>query len=574
MATMVGFSRGSAWAAVVGLLVLAGCTPQSTSEKSCAGQLDSPPTPGTHEAIGWKNLRASSGGRVDIPDGAWLDVPPGALPCDSTITVRISKTPYGGVKTYLLEPSGMQFEKPVVLNVPYGEPVPGVEPLMIAYSSSASTPWVKAGAEETNWEPVEVDHRDEENNVLALSLEHFTFVYVAVHVDEDAYLVVDLPDKYLRLGDALFTLTAHDDAHVESNWMPGHVAMVYRLPDEKKGRPVAHLVEATPPKVRSLNAGVIKVEEGHIFLGARRPPDPLFSDLQRSDATFTASAHIGDPYSVIGQGNVGLGSWSCVGFVEYCWDSVERGVLDEWREVTAATPLEMFRATRPVAEISERIRQPIVIPIYGVTLSPDSAIVARTFRGFYQKKENYELFADNLPEGATFTGSAAAGYRFEWTPKVEQGCVHVGGTTASCLGGAETYLIPLRMRAYPQGLLTPYFSGNIEVNQTLTVRVTGGTAVKTVAPSNGNGTASHLIGFGITKGAFVHSLEFIDEDTGQPPSDTPFPNQILTVTGKACANDNCAVTFDIKNTVSSVPTGTKKFRLTADYSVLPVSTGP
>ncbi len=59
--------------------------------------------------------------------------------------------------------------------------------------------------------------------------------------------------------------------------------------------------------------------------------------------------------------------------------------------------------------------------------------------------KSLELFADNLPEGATFTGSAAAGYRFEWTPTVEQGCVHVGGTTASCLGGAETYLIPLRM---------------------------------------------------------------------------------------------------------------------------------
>lgn len=533
------------------------------SGASCASNVT--PEPQAHEAIGWKFIRADSGGRVDIPDGAWLDVPPGALPCDSMITVRVPRDA-GEVRVYELEPSGMKFAIPVVLNVPYADKPDGSEPLMAAYHSSSANAVVHAGSEDTDWQPVDVAYRDEEKNVLGIALHHFTFVYSWVHIDDDAYVVLDLADKYLRPGDAVFSLTSFDDANKEPNWAPGHVGIVADCPDG--ARPVGHIIDSTPPKVRQTAVSTIKTEAGHLYMGARRPPDPKFTDLERSDCYAAAKSEVGDPYSLIGNGNLGLDSWSCVGIVEHVWDTIGRGVLGEFREVTAATPLELFRATRPVTEVWDRAKQKIEIPIYGVTIAKESPIAFRTLRGFYTRQGKYEIVATGKPDGSTFTGNSVDGYMFTWTPKIEDACVHVDGKPDDCFGGGASHLVTLEMTAYPEGLVSPWLGEKVIVNETLTLRVTGVTAVQDVVPDDGIGDAhEYLISLGVPPGAVIHEKIFTDEATGMYPSATPFPNHTLTVVSETCSETACSIRYALKNADTTPQTGTKKFRYYVDYSI-------
>jgi len=108
----------------------------------------------------------AEGGTVSLPDGAGVDIPPGALEEPTTITVSVSDsgfTPLPAVSSgsvYAFEPHGLEFLVAVTVIVPHqGQP----EELAL-YTSSPGADWVKLTA----------DRRPTE---LRAELMHFSFLF-------------------------------------------------------------------------------------------------------------------------------------------------------------------------------------------------------------------------------------------------------------------------------------------------------------------------------------------------------------------------------------------------------------
>jgi uncharacterized protein DUF4382 len=76
--------------------------------------------PGAATAL---HLAASAGGRLTLPGGVVLDVPPGAMPADGTLSIVEDVTSdIGGTlvgRAYDFYPSGLQFLSPVAITLPY-----------------------------------------------------------------------------------------------------------------------------------------------------------------------------------------------------------------------------------------------------------------------------------------------------------------------------------------------------------------------------------------------------------------------------------------------------------------------
>ena len=394
-------------------------------------------------------ISALQGGTLEIPGGARLEIPPGALAEDTTVSVTVPTDQKASTShvIFLLEPQGLTFKVPALLTFPYLE-VDGAQPMIKVYQSSTLNPLLDLGTERTDWALAEVENRDVVANELTIALEHFTFVYATVSVDDYAYLVLDMPPKYLKAGDIVFVLTSTEDDPPKPCWAPGHPGIFEGLTSYG----YYSVIEATPPKVRRLkfrgedkkNPGqedmalrpfTFKGEYGHLYLGPRRPGTPL-SDEQRQDAITWARNQIDAEYSMLGQGNLTNGSFSCVGLCESALDSVDAGVLDWRNEALAQTPLEMYRATRPVNELTEDVLVDIDIPIYGVTVHPDSPAWGLVFRGWYQRDVDYVITATDLPPGATFTGTPKSDFHLKWTPQRE----HAG----------QTFTVLLQMTATPR----------------------------------------------------------------------------------------------------------------------------
>ena len=65
-----------------------------------------------------KRIRAATGGSVEL-DGFRVDIPAGALPQDTTITIRLPVDPVLGKRVIAeFEPHGIQFNTPVTLSFP------------------------------------------------------------------------------------------------------------------------------------------------------------------------------------------------------------------------------------------------------------------------------------------------------------------------------------------------------------------------------------------------------------------------------------------------------------------------
>lgn len=555
--------RAGFWAVCVSVGACFGCDGfgQSSSE---AKDL-TVPQPGPEEALGWKYVSASKGGIVQVPDGAWLEVPPGALSHDTRIVIRIPNPPSGSFRTYQLEPAGTKFAKPVTLHIPYADHPSGREPVFTVLQGSETNPTVSATSELTNWQWADVVARDEDANVLSVGLSHFSFVFAINGVDDDAYLVLDLPWKYLHPGDVLVTLTtlALSDG---PDWRPGHVGILSKVEGGKLAQ--SSMIEATPDTVRQSPVHKINnlSNDGHLYLGARQPPGPPLALTERQLMLGFLQQQLGKKYSVVGSGLFDEDTWSCVGLAEGAYDFIDRGVLSGWRQATAAAPRELFAGTRPVTAIAERPEQPIQIPIYGVVVDPGSAIVMRSLRGHYQRTKLYTVAMPDSgkPEGATLTGDAATGYVFSWTPTLEQACDTTPGKPP-----CTPYAIPFELTAYPDGLLTPWFGGPVKITETLFVDVTGASRAFDLNPVQPLGTHQTTVSIQLPDDAIVKRTVFRDEATLAAPSMTPFTDHVMTVKydGVNPQSPNVVnLVLEIKNTSNKVVAEpTKKLRYIVDY---------
>jgi len=540
-----------------------GCS-ELTSESSESGSgSNQPPTPGEHEAIGWRRISASSGGTVDIPDGARLVVPPGALSKDTLITVRIPNPPSYTEREYKLEPSGLVFDKPAYLHIPYTDLPNGKPPLFTVFQASESNPIVDAGSEQTNWQYAEPEAWDDENDELVLRVEHFSWIYGLVNVDQDAYVVLDIPFKYLQPGDALFALTEAKFPLTEAtgpNWNPGHAGMLEVVPGAYAD--TAQVIEPTPPRVRRAPATNFTLGNSHLYMGARRPPENIVMTREdRENIMKFLTQQLGKPYHVFTQGNVDNDSFSCVGLVEAALDSVGDGALSPRNEAQLATPLGLFRATRPVTELSEHPEVEIQVPIYGVVADPKSAVIARTFRGHYTKTEAYTLEWSNLPSGAEFVANPSGGHIFKWKPTVEHVCTSTAavGVPDSCPAKGMTYLINVKLTAYPYGFLTPVIYENVVVEEQLAVNVTGHARVHELnaVPV---GSKEFTMGVQAAAGSLIHDVKFEDLTTPKIPGVSVM---LISLTQNGTSY---TALYSVDNTTGAVVNSPVKIRLWVDYS--------
>jgi hypothetical protein len=119
------------WAALV-LVVAAACSSSSSSTNT-----------GTSSGQG---TVGASGGQVSTSDGALtVNVPAGALPGDTQITITEIQSPIAGAigKTYEIGPTGTQFAKPVTLSFAYGGfDLMGTDPSALEVATIANGDWV------------------------------------------------------------------------------------------------------------------------------------------------------------------------------------------------------------------------------------------------------------------------------------------------------------------------------------------------------------------------------------------------------------------------------------------------
>jgi hypothetical protein len=405
----------------------------SSEEKAPVNQ--PPPTAPPGDTVS-KSISAAAGGRIDLPDGTSLEIPPGALAEDATITITTPKnqTDAGGFLIYQLGPSGTTFSKPVTLTVPYTDRPQG-DPLISAWEYSTVTPLVDLGSEKTRWQDLAPSARDMENNRVSFELQHFSFVLLAVAVPKYAHIVKDIPPEYLLPGDILFALTTLS-GKPGPDFNPGHVGMFVGGRDPCTDAISDRVIEATPPRVASSKLATFKTAFGHQYLGARRPGGGLtYGDragivtyLERQIGKDYGSAVPGTDIQIpVGEGNIDELAFSCVGLAEAALDSIDKGVIPALNEAFASVPLELWATTVPVSDITVEVGDQVDIPVVGLVLHPSSPWALTTVRGWYCRGKqpcctrgsycnDYEIAASIAPQVGTFQREGDGYHHFRWTP--------------------------------------------------------------------------------------------------------------------------------------------------------------
>ncbi|MBN9160233.1 MAG: hypothetical protein BGO98_34860 [Myxococcales bacterium 68-20] len=495
----------------------------------CSSKDDHAPSP--VPAASERSMTTSVSARVDdetgatlaLPSGAKLTIPPNALPHDADITFTEidDDNPDRSRRYYRIEPN-LQLEQAATLTLPYEDleqPIEGSEePLLMVIESSTLNPTINSSGELSNWRYADVIDRDPVENRLTVSTTHFTGFAIFTWVDEPAYMVVDVPAPLLAPGDILFTLSGSHPGPFKDgtfNWFPGHVGMHcgkdrFGADERVKDENQRVVTDATgiPDSVESRshgvqNASVDSFRTGfhgdHLYLGARRPKNVRFTpQLGNSVCTF-GLAQRGKPYNLIGDGarfmaDMMNGGYSCVGLVDAAYVSAGASFISNWdRRMVAVTPLDMYKETEPVKEVTVFAGEETKIPVYGVIVDArsdigyTSAIVGSpsTFAGHYtrERRSVYEGTVSSyaiapgsaLPKGVQLVPqSDGRGYELRLAPEV-----------------AGTFQIELVMQPDAQGTrdwklwktAVPLPNGKRPIRQSLTVTVLDrpgpGTAITT-----------------------------------------------------------------------------------------------
>lgn len=256
-----------------------------------------------------------SGGTLSLPTSAGIGslvIPPDALDQKTKITIlnQVEDDPKG-ILLYL-EPNGLTFKKPVRLTISYKPEDDGSAPLISLIHIGELNDVVDVGHELHSWAPLENIVLDDKANSISGEMRHFSSIYVS----EDqrvAYLILDLPGKYLRPGDGLFVLSGELTADLKGRWFPGHAGMV-RSVDRDLDKLV--VIESTLGGGPAANiSGVQKnpfllfKRSAHVYMGARRPKGTIMSDGERITAIGYGDLQMGRPYRPWGNfwGEVGTG---------------------------------------------------------------------------------------------------------------------------------------------------------------------------------------------------------------------------------------------------------------------------
>lgn len=313
-------------------------------------------------------ISAASGGSVRLPDGTQLEVPPGALATDTSITMTrgapAAYGPGGVLASVNITPDGLVFSQPATLTLPFDPAgVPAGDDVQLTVTSSANTPR-DVGGERSVMEVVAGATKSADRFVAAILHLSAYHVFYAPQM----FVVPEIPGEYLRSGDVLFSLTG-GDAHSDAWMLPMHVGLF-----EKNALNDAVVESTIPtggcPPQDGVTTGVYNGDCGfrilkgqHIFLGARRPSSSVTVE-QGKAAVVAARSYLGVSYGAIGLPSssvaTGLGM-SCVQLTEQSWETA--GANISLVPDVLLTPSNQYGSTVPVKRIAVKANRTVRIPV-------------------------------------------------------------------------------------------------------------------------------------------------------------------------------------------------------------------
>jgi cysteine-rich repeat protein len=392
---------------------------------------------------------AAEGATISLLGGASLEIPGGALAEDTTITISVppDQGPTNQIHRFLFEPAELLFTEPVLLTVPYDVKV-STDPAITAWQFSPLIEEKDLGSEKVSGDVMEVVSHDQENGLITLSLDHFTYVALLIGVQEYVYVVKHLPIQFIDKGNILFTLTDFYE-NDRPNWLTGHVALAALDTDvctrdltSINNNATKHIIESSG-SVKTTSLSELKTEFNHVYMGARRLArsispggvasipqvgvDNQLSDAERDAVVQFATNNLGASYSPIGI-SVTDDAFSCVSLVESAYDTIGRGTLNTFQEHLISTPLEMFVKTVPQDDIQVKVGELVEFEVHGVVIHPESPYTLTRLRGWYchdypcRTDDTFSAIditmdiSSGMPEAATFTREENGVYKFSWQP--------------------------------------------------------------------------------------------------------------------------------------------------------------
>lgn len=517
------------------------------------------------------------GGIVHLPSIAgngWLEIPPGALNEPTNISIYALNESTPGRLHLGFEPSGLKFNTPVKLTIHYPLEDDESIPLIQFYHISEQNDLIDMGSEQLRWALYNNVKLDEETQMISGEMNHFSTSLIFFGTQRVAYLIFNIPGKYLRPGDAVFVLTG--GSSLEYNWYPGHIGMIRSINtttgettviESTSGGGASGVVDGVQlDNLVSFKSGT------HVFMGARRPVGEVFTEAERIAAVNFSEVRIGEDYSIWGSplsGGPTVG-WSCSGLVEASWDDVKRGSMGTWDFFPS--PVEMWEATIPINEIEVVVGEEVIIPVYPVVVNPNSTIVTVSQSGYYDVAQDVStpVTVSGLPDGAKWQvrpGSPIA-RSVVWTPKPK----NIGNS------------YDLDFNLWGSVTLKSGHVKKFNITKRLTLKVRGVKTYVKIEPS-GRGEIGrwYLADFPIPTGATiiegVNGEHLIDTATGVYPEKDVFPKQVFDNFEERWVNDEktrYGAKIHIKRLdgrYDPVPTGSHLWMYWLDY-IEPFYSGP
>jgi len=402
-------------------------------------------------------------GGLELP-GLAIQFPPGSLDGPTNIVashVKLLKTSAGEIGFARIGPEGLEMDPPAVLRIPaawddaFG---PNGRLAVYTYSPAAGAAW--GGGSEASIAQ-RLRYLGKTGGRYEYEIPHLSsFFFMEV---ESIHLVLDLPPERLEAADLMYCLTRTPGPLGDFDWNPGHASLL-SLPGQGtlvESSAVGPAPSCSEVGVRTVSweatvgprtftgGGLHGLQEGHLYMGARRPPDwmcggdPTCEALRRGAAIDFAGDNMGGSYSMTGEWEdflvcstltpeplcadeaiwssddrdancFGCDCFSSVGLTEaaYRKASVPLITLQEPARISPLIPLAQFKAAGPVEDVNLRPDETLVFSLRAVVAADEAT-------GGYSDDPALSVISVASWTGAQPTynfGTDAFGNRiFEWT---------------------------------------------------------------------------------------------------------------------------------------------------------------
>ncbi len=270
--------------------------------------------------------------------------------------------------------------------------------------------------------------------MIKIEVNHFSDLKLIYDIPLD--LIMDIPGKYLKKGDLIYAMTYEKyiwGPDETFDWFPGHCGLYLGTETkdsfDNNGRTT---IESSPWKdkpdgVQFSDFSHFKGVNYHLYMGARRYNGSL-SDDNRTKIAGYAIDKIGHGWSKIGEGNIIEGSYSCVGMTEASYDDAGKSIIEPVFEFPFITPIEQYKLTIPVNEITLESGVLEMIPVRGIVWDEAN-------NEYTDNPSKYILSVSNKPPGSTFRDNILT-----WTPEhADVGNSYTISFTATANVGDESY---------------------------------------------------------------------------------------------------------------------------------------